>query len=340
MKVSGQEEPLVVITRGVPVNEGEAGAGGVPVVRSVGGGRARVVMAAENPALSAERLRQFVRGAHVIVSMFHDRIDGSVLDAAGGQLRGVCNFAVGFDNIELGACRERGVVVCNCPDAVTEGTANLAWGLILASTRRLIAADRFVRSGEFSRKGNPGITEWLGTDLAGRNLLIVGAGRIGMAVALRGLGFGMRVLYAARKRHVEFEIGPVAGKWVELEEGLRQADVVSVHTPLTEQTRHLINAERIGMMKPTAVIVNTSRGAVIDEGALVAALRAGRIFGAGLDVFEHEPRVHAELAGLENVALTPHIGSAERKWREVMTQIVVSNAEAILARGAPPNRVA
>jgi glyoxylate reductase len=297
-------------------------------------------MARENPALSPDELGRFVSGAAVIVSMFHDRIDAEALAAAGAGLKGVCNFAVGYDNIDLEACRARGVVVCNCPDAVTEGTANMAWGLILSVARRLGPADAFVRSGEFERRGNPAITDWLGAHLTGQNLLIVGAGRIGKAVALRALAFGMRVLYTARTRHVDFELAPLAARRVELDEGLAIADVVSVHTPLTAETRHLLDARRLGLLKPTAIIVNTARGAVIDETALAGVLKACRIWGAGLDVFEHEPRVHPELTGLDNVALAPHVGSAERYWREVMTEIVCENARAIIEGREPPNRIA
>lgn len=290
--------------------------------------------------LAPEQLRSAVAGSSVIISMFHDRVDAALLDAAGAKLKGICNFAVGYDNFDLQACRERGIIVCNCPDAVTEGTANLAWGLILAVARRVLEGDRFVRSGGFSRGGNAAITDWLGVHLTGQNLLIVGAGRIGKAVAQRGLAFGMRVLYTARSRHVDFELAPTAARRVELDEGMALADVVSIHTPLTPQTRHLLDARRIGLLKRTAVVINTARGAVVDEAALSAALRDRRIWGAGLDVFEHEPKVHPELQGLDNVVLTPHIGSAERHWREVMTEVVCANAAAVIAGTPPPNRVA
>ena len=333
--------PIIATTRAVPLpaaalahTDHVAG----PFATLVPG--ARVVIGPAQGTPSREALADHVRGATVIVSMFNDRIDAELLDAAGPQLKGVCNFAVGFDNIDLAACRARQVVVCNCPDAVTEGTANLAWGLILAVARFMRPADAFVRSGEFARAGNPGINEWLGMHLTGQRMLIVGAGRIGKAVAQRALAFGMRILYTARSRHVDFELAPLAAERVELEHGLRQADVVSVHTPLTAETHHLLNASRIAMLKPTAIVINTSRGPVIDEAALVAALKARRIWGAGLDVFEDEPRIHPELASLDNVALTPHIGSAERYWRQVMTEVVLANAIAIINGMEPPNRVA
>lgn len=344
-RTDAHTQPLVVITRGVPVrglSERVAASSshprGVREVSLIAG--ATVLMAPDHPMLARTELLQFVRGATVIVSMFHDRIDAEVLDAAGPTLRGVCNFAVGYDNIDLAACKARGVKVCNCPDAVTEGTANLAWGLILSVARRLGPADDYVRSGAFTRDGSPAITDWLGMHLTRQNLLIVGAGRIGKAVALRGLAFGMRILYCARSRHVDFELAPLAAERVELDDGLRRADVVSVHTPLSADTRHLIDAQRLSLMKPSAIIVNTARGPVIDEAALVAALKAGRLWGAGLDVFEDEPRLHPGLAELKNVALSPHIGSAERYWRETMTEVVCESARALIESREPANRIA
>ncbi|GMV25313.1 MAG: D-glycerate dehydrogenase [Phycisphaerae bacterium] len=318
-------EAVVVVTRSVP---GEVAVTGATVR----------VMGDQKP--SADELKAAIRGASVVVTMFSDRVDRAFLDAAGPSLKGICNFAVGFDNIDLAACRERGVIVTNTPHAVTEGTADLAWTLILAVARRLIEADRFARSPEYPARGPLGISEFLGADLTGRNLLIVGAGRIGYATALRSIGWGMRVMYTARSRHVDFELAPLAGRRVTLEEGLREADVISIHTPLTPQTRHLIDARAIALMKPTAILVNTSRGPVVDEAALAAALQDRRIFGAGLDVFEDEPRVHPGLIGLTNCTLTPHIGSAEDKYRRLMTEMVCENAAAIIAGREPPNRIA
>lgn len=281
----------------------------------------------------------FVRGAAVLVSMFSDRVDDELLDAAGPGLRGVCNYAVGVNNIDVAACRRRGVAVTNTPDAVTEGTADLAWALVLAVARRVVEADRFVRSGAWAGHGPMGMGEFMGLDLTGRTLLIVGAGRIGLAVATRSLAWGMRVLYVARSQKWAMELAPVAARRVTLEEGLREADVVSVHTPLTDDTRHLIAAPQLALMKPTAILVNTARGPVIDEAALADALAARRLFGAGLDVFEREPAVHPGLLTLDSVTLTPHIGSAEVRFREAMTAMVAANAAAILAGAAPPNPV-
>jgi glyoxylate reductase len=290
-------------------------------------------------AMGREELLAFVAGADVAVTMFSDRVDGEFLDAAGEGLRGVCNFAVGFNNIDVDACRERGVVVTNTPDAVTEGTADMAWALLLATARRLVEADRFVRSGSWAESGLLGMDDFLGVDLTGRTLLIVGAGRIGFATAMRSIGWGMRVLYVARSKHWEFELAPLAARRVSLEEGLAEADVVSLHTPLTPETRHLIGRAELDRMKPEAILINTSRGPVVDEAALAEALRERRIWGAGLDVFEDEPRVHPGLEALDNVVMAPHIGSAERRYREMMTEMVGLNASAILRGERAPNAV-
>ncbi len=286
-----------------------------------------------------EELLKFVRGASVIVSMHHDTIDAELLDAAGDGLKGVCNVAVGFNNIDLEACRSRGIRVTNTPDAVTEGTADLAWALTLAVARRLVEADRFVRSGEWAKQGVLGMGDWLGQDLTGRTLLIVGAGRIGLGVAMRAKAWGMRVLYVARHQKWSFELAPVAGTRVELDEGLSEADVVSLHVPLTDATTHLIGGRELSLMKPTSMLINTSRGPVVDEAALVTALKAKAIWGAGLDVFEREPALHPGLAALDSVVLTPHIGSAERRFREAMTAMACANAFAILRGEEPPNAV-
>lgn len=323
-------QPLVAITRATPVKAGQE----TPVIEG-----ARVKMAPALPQMTRAELLEFVKGAAVVVSMFHDRVDAEFLGAAGPQLKGVCNFAVGFDNVDLGACKAAGVQVTNTPDAVTEGTANIAWALLLAAARRVCEGDRFVRSGRFESEGNIFPTGWLGVHLTGQTILIVGAGRIGRAVAMRAQAFGMRVLYTARTRHLDFEQAPLAARRVELEDGLREADVVSLHTPLTNETKHMMNSARLGMMKPTAVLVNTARGPVVDEEALVGALKAKKIWGAGLDVFEREPKVHPGLLALENVVMTPHIGSGERYWREEMTRMVCENAAAMLAGKRPPNLV-
>lgn len=317
--------PIIAITRAIP---GKIEVPGAEI--RLGGER----------AFSRDDLLRFVRGATALVTWVSERVDAELLDAAGPALRGVCNYAVGVDNIDVPTCRARGVAVTNTPNAVTEGTADLAWALILAVARRLVPADRFARGEDYPRLGPLGPTEFTGQDLTGRTLLIVGAGRIGQAVAMRSLGWGMRVLYVARQKHWEFELAPLAARRVTLEDGLREADVVSVHTPLTPETRHIIDAERLRLLRPTAILINTSRGPTVDEAALVEALKAGQIWGAGLDVFEREPVVHPGLKGLDNVVLTPHIGSAALKYREMMTVMALANAGAVVVGQEPPNRVA
>jgi len=288
---------------------------------------------------SSEAIRAFVSGADALVTMYTDRVDESLLDAAGDGLRIVNNFAVGYDNIDLEACKSRGIVVCNTPDAVTEGTANIAFLLMLSVARRLIQADRYTRSDAYPANGQLGMADFMGMDLCGKELLIVGAGRIGYATALRAKSLGMRIAYVARTRHLDFEMAPLAARRVELEEGLRDADVVSIHTPLTSQTKHLINADRLAMMKKDSILVNTSRGPVVDESALVDALESGHLWGAGLDVYEQEPTVHPGLIACDRAVLTPHIGSAEQRWREAMTEMVQTNISAVFAGEEPLTRV-
>ncbi len=287
-----------------------------------------------------EEILAFVPGLDALVTMYTDRVDDELLDTAGKQLKIICNFAVGYDNIDISACKSRGVLVANTPDAVTEGTANLAWLLILSVARRLIEADRYARSDAYPEQGQLGMSDLLGMDLCGKELLIMGAGRIGYATALRARAFGMRIAYVARTRHLDFEMAPLAARRVTLEHGLASADVVSLHTPLTEHTRHLLNADNLRLLKPEAIIVNTARGPVIDEQALADALGAGRLWGAGLDVHENEPRVHPGLRHMSNVVLTPHIGSAEIAWRRAMTEMVCANVAAALGGEEPPNRIA
>lgn len=304
----------------------------------LGPARARLVDGMR--ALSRAALLEHVRGASVVITWVSERVDTEFLDAAGPTLRGVCNFAVGTDNIDLAECRARGIKVTNTPGAVTEGTANLAWALLLAVARRVAEGDRYVRSGRFASEGPLAPAEFLGTDITGRTLFIVGAGRIGYATALRGLGFGLRTLYTARSQHLEFELAPLAAQRVGLEDGLARADIVSLHCPLTPETRGLINAQRLALMKPGAILINTARGPVVDEAALAAALRSRHLFGAGLDVFEKEPAVHPDLLTLDNVVMTPHVGSGEAKYRTLMASMACASARAIIAGTEPPNRVA
>jgi glyoxylate reductase len=280
--------------------------------------------------LERGQLLALVEGVDVALTMLYDRVDDEFLDAAGTNLCGICNVAVGFDNVDLAACARRGVVVTNTPGVLDDATADLAFALILAARRRLGEAERLVRAG---KPWEWGMGFMVGHDLRGGRLGIVGLGGIGARVAARGLGFGMEIAYYGRRespRAAELE-----ATRLDLDELLATSDVVSLHTPLTPETRHLIGARELGLMKPTATLVNTARGAVVDEAALVEALREGQIAGAGLDVFEHEPDVHPGLLELENVVLVPHIGSATVETRATMAELAARNAIAI-ARGEVP----
>jgi glyoxylate reductase len=244
----------------------------------------------------------------------------------------VANVAVGYNNIDVAAARRRGVVVTNTPDVLTETTADFAWALLMAAARRVVEADHYARSGQW--------TTWKwgvlwGADIHGKTLGVVGFGRIGRAVARRALGFGMRVLYHDSVRAdaaVERELKATP---TDLDTLLREADFVTLHTLLSPETRHLINARTLGLMKKTAILVNASRGPVVDEAALAEALATGRIAGAGLDVFEEEPRIHPGLLPLPNVTMAPHIGSASLDTRIAMATLAIRNCLAVL-EGKPP----
>jgi glyoxylate reductase len=268
-----------------------------------------------------DELLRGVAGCDGLMLMLTDRVDDELLDAAGRQLRIVANYAVGVNNIDLDACRRRGVVVANTPDVLTETTAELAIALILALLRRVAEGDRLIRRGE----------QWiwapnlmLGRGLGGLTLGLIGHGRIGQAVERLALAHGMQVIWTSR------------GRGLSPDTLLEDSDVVSLHLPLTDETHHLIDAAALARMKPTAVLVNTSRGPIVDEAALVDSLAAGRIAGAALDVFEHEPEVHPGLLGLENVVLVPHLGSATEETREAMGMLCVDALRAVLLEDRTP----
>lgn len=262
------------------------------------------------------------------------RVDRAVLDAA-PKLKVVSNMAVGYDNIDIAACKERGVIVCNTPGVLTETTADLAWALILSAARRIAEGDRFVRAGKF--------TVWdvnllLGMDVHGKTLGIVGAGGIGQAVGRRATGFGMRILYTSRTRKVLFE-QQTGAQCVQLEALLRESDFVVVTCALNKETHHLLNADRLRRMKPTAVLVNVARGPIIDEAALTRALQRKEIFAAGLDVYELEPKLTEGLQELDNVVLLPHIGSASVETRNKMAELAARNLINVLEGREPLHRV-
>jgi len=280
-------------------------------------------------------LLERVRDCAALITMLSERVDTELLDAAGPALRVVANYAVGYNNIDLDACRSRKVRVTNTPGVLTEATADLTWALLLAAARRVGEGDRLVRTGTWSG-WQP--QQLLGLELHGAVLGLVGAGRIGAAVARRAVGFGMRILYADPQPCTELD-GPLGAHRVPLAELLPQVDVLSLHVPLTPETRHLLDEHALAQLKPTAILVNTSRGPVVDERALVAALRSGRLAAAGLDVYEDEPRLAPGLAELPNVVLLPHLGSATVTTRQRMSAMVADNVLAVLAGREPPNPV-
>lgn len=282
-----------------------------------------------------EELLARARGCAGAITMLSDRIDSEFLDAAGSSLRIVANYAVGFDNIDLEACKRRGIRVSNTPGVLTEATADLTWSLILAAARRVAEGDRLMRTGKWSGWAP---TQLLGLELNGATLGILGAGRIGTAVARRSLGFRMRVLYTdtSPNEDLERELG---AERVELDRLVAESDVLSLHVPMRPETHHLIGAAQFAAMKPTAVLVNTSRGPVVDEVTLVAALRNNQIAAAGLDVYENEPRLAPGLSELPNVVLLPHLGSATTTTRSKMAAMAAENVIAVLSGHEPPNAV-
>ena len=292
--------------------------------------------------LVAESLRSFLErepaSAHANVELFDERapipardcegivptvvcrVDGTAMDRLRG-LRVIANYGVGYDNIEVEAARARGIAVTNTPDVLTGATAELTWALILAAARRLGEGERMVRAGAWAG-WTP--TQLRGMSLDGRTLGVIGAGRIGAEVARRAPAFGMKVIYADRHPNAELE-RDVRARLVTMDELLASADVVTLHVALTTRTRGLIGAEALGRMKPGSILANTSRGPVVDESALVDALRSGRLRAAGLDVYEREPHVPAELIALENVVLLPHLGSATDEARQAMWDVAWRN---------------
>jgi glyoxylate reductase len=297
--------------------------------------RADVDVHAGTDPIGREELMARLRGRQGLVSLITEIVDEALLVAC-PELRAVANVAVGFNNVDIQAATRHGVTVTNTPDVLTDTTADFAWALLMAVARRVVESDRYVREGRWK--------QWQfnllwGGDVHGKTLGIVGFGRIGRAIARRALGFGMRVLYrdtAPADAATERELRATR---VDLATLLRDSDFVTLHTPLLPETHHLIDARTLRMMKKTAYLVNASRGPVVDEAALARALREGWIAGAGLDVFENEPEIHPELLGLQNVVLSPHIGSASRETRIRMASLAVENCLAVLEGRTPPTPV-
>ena len=278
-------------------------------------------------AISRDELLQRVKGKDALICLLTDTVDTVLLDAAGPQLKIVANVAVGYNNIDVPACRARGVVVTNTPDVLTNACADFTWGLILAVTRRLGEGERQLRAGAW---GGWALDHMLGMELRGKQLGLVGVGRIGRAVAEKAPAFGMTVAYA--------EPAPIdlpGAVHMPLDRLLATSDVVSLHVPMTPDTRHLIDKKALARMKRNAYLINTSRGPVVDEEALAWALKERLIAGAALDVYEKEPEVNPALMSLENVLLIPHLASATTETRTAMADLAVSNAIAVLNGRAP-----
>ncbi len=311
-EADGGGRPRVFVARVIPED-------GLAAVRA---GADAQVWEGELPPPREELLRA-VEGCDGVLTLLTDKVDDEFLDRAGPQLKVVSNYAVGFDNVDVAACTQRGIPVGNTPGVLSDSTADLAFALLMAAGRRLPEGDRYVRAGRWKTWG-PMLL--LGPDIHGATIGIVGFGRIGQAVARRAMGFGMTILYHGRTRadpDVEAEFGAT---FLPLEELLAQADFVSLHVNLTADTRHLIDAEKLSWMKPTGVLVNTSRGPVVDPVALYEALRDGVIFAAALDVTEPEP-IPADdpLLGLDNCLVVPHIASASRATRGRMAAMAAAN---------------
>ena len=278
-------------------------------------------------SMPVEELHERLEGKSGVVVLLPDRMDRAAIDAAGPSLKVIANVAVGYDNLDVGYARSKGIVCTNTPDVLTEATADLTWALILGITRRIGEGERLVRSGGWRGWG---FDFMLGSGLQGKLLGIVGGGRIGRAVANRGAAFGMSVAVSSR-RDPQWP----GAEYMTLDRLIAAADIVSLHVPMTPETRHLVDRTTLTRMKRSAYLVNTTRGPVVDEAALAWALKEHLIAGAALDVFEREPEVHPELLPLDNVLLAPHLGSATREARTAMADLAIDNVLAVLG-GRPP----
>jgi glyoxylate reductase len=287
-------------------------------------------------ALTTEELLKNISGVDAILSLLRDKIDGDVMDAAGPQLKLISNYAVGFDNIDIEAATKRGIVVTNTPsDEVNEAVAEHTWALILAITRRIVEADEATREGSY--KGwEPDI--FLGHSIVGKTLGIIGLGRIGTMVARRAKGYNLSVLYNKHEPDLQAE-QEFGIKYASLDELLEKSDIVTLHVPLTDKTRHMINTETLAKMKRRSFLINTARGQVVEEGALVQSLRHGDLAGAALDVFDNEPNINPELISMPNVITTPHIASATWEARNKMGEQAVAAILDTLEGTKPQNMV-
>lgn len=314
----------VLVTRRVPEK-------GLAVLRAAG---LSVTVSPHGRPLTVAELHAQAAGCDGLLTMLTDRVDAALL-AAAPRIRAVSNFAVGTNNVDVAACTARRVGVANTPGVLTDATAEIAFALVLACARRLDEGERLVRSGSWEG-WEP--LQLLGVGVVGKTLGLIGPGRIAARVARMARGFDMQLLYCGRSARPEWE-RDLAARRVDLDTLLAQADFVSLHCPLTDDTRHLIGSRELALMKPTAVLINTARGPVVDEAALVTALRTRRIFAAGLDVYEHEPTLAPGLTELENVVLLPHVGSATVETRDRMSVMAAENLVAMLAGRRPTHAV-
>jgi glyoxylate reductase len=297
----------------------------------------RTRLNADDKPMTSAQLVEAMKTADVLVPTVTDRIDAKVLSQAGPQLRLIASFGTGVDHIDLDSARQRGITVTNTPGVLTEDTADMTMALILAVARRMGEGERLVREGKWTG-WSP--TSMLGARMGGKRLGIVGMGRIGQALARRARGFGLAIHYHNRRRlHANVESPLEATYWESLDQMLARMDVVSVNCPHTPATYHLLSARRLKLMRPSAIIVNTARGEVIDENAMMRMLRAGELAGAGLDVFEHEPAINPKLLERDNVVCLPHMGSATLEGRIEMGEKVIINIKTFVDGHKPPDRV-
>ncbi len=289
----------------------------------------------EDRVLTHEELLAAVKNRDGILCLLTDTIDEAIFEAAGPQCKGFANYAVGFNNIDVAAATRRGIRISNTPGVLTDATADHAWALLFSVARRIVQSDAFMRSGQWKGWGP---MQFLGADITGATLGIVGAGRIGSTMAKRSIGFGMRVLYMDLNRNHELEESLNATK-VNLDRLLKESDFISLHVTLAQDTTHMIGKRELSLMKRSAILINTSRGPIVDEAALVKALEDGKIAGAGLDVYEREPEMTPKLKDLNNVVVCPHIASATIHTRTAMATMAAKNLLAMLRGERAPNCV-
>jgi glyoxylate reductase len=320
--------PKIFVTRPLP-------ASGIKLLTDTFG-ETDVVVSPNDRVITREELLVGVKGVNALLPILTDTIDAAVMDAAGPQLKVIANYAVGYNNVDVPAATARRIPVTNTPGVLTETTADLTWAILMCATRRISESERVLRAGGWPGWGPQFM---LGVDVHGKTLGIYGMGRIGQAMAQRARGFDMRVIYNDAQRLDAATEAKLAATFVDKAALLAESDIISVHVPLLPETRHAFSMAEFKAMKKTACLINTSRGPVIDEAALAAALKAGEIFSAGLDVFEEEPKVHPDLLECENAVLVPHLGSATRETRAKMAEMAASNIVARLTGKTPPNCV-